>query len=340
VKTYEVIIEPRSGFATPLKGDTLFGHFCWQAAGLPDLIDGGLHAALAAYGRRPFAVFSSAIPRLDAERGGYVLKRPDVPLGWLLDTNGLDRQARFERLRKFKHSKWMLVPGDLCIDIQGCRFIDDEELFEMGLCTPSAGAGIQAGAQTLLALSSQSHNTINRLSRSTGRGPFAPYTVDCFHYMPGTRLAVFVVIDEDFTDIERIIEGLRGIGRFGFGRDASTGKGRFAVLEWRQSAAPDFSTGACYTLAPCVPAAGAAERSFFTPFTRFGKHGDRLAVSRNPFKNPVVMADEGAVFFLDEQTMPFSACIGSAVGGVSKIQPDTVVQGYAPCLPINLEIAK
>ena len=29
---YEVILRPQSLFGTPLAGDTLFGHLCWQFA--------------------------------------------------------------------------------------------------------------------------------------------------------------------------------------------------------------------------------------------------------------------------------------------------------------------
>ena len=50
---YEIRLIPEAGFATPLKGDTVFGHFCWQAAHDPDLIDGGLDRAMERYGEDP-----------------------------------------------------------------------------------------------------------------------------------------------------------------------------------------------------------------------------------------------------------------------------------------------
>ena len=57
MKLYEIIIKPESGFGTPLKGDTIFGHFCWQAVYNPDLLNGGFDKRIACYGQRPFAVF-------------------------------------------------------------------------------------------------------------------------------------------------------------------------------------------------------------------------------------------------------------------------------------------
>lgn len=57
VKLYEIIIKPKSGFGTPLKGDTIFGHICWQASYNPELLNGGLEKWIAGYGRGPLPYF-------------------------------------------------------------------------------------------------------------------------------------------------------------------------------------------------------------------------------------------------------------------------------------------
>jgi len=57
VKLYEITIRPVSGFGTPLKGDTLFGHFCWQAAYDASILNGGLNQWIACYAEKPCAVF-------------------------------------------------------------------------------------------------------------------------------------------------------------------------------------------------------------------------------------------------------------------------------------------
>jgi len=80
LKLYEIIIKPVASFGTPLKGDTIFGHFCWQLAYNPSLLNGGLEQWIACYGERPFAVFSSAWPKLrDNKESFYALKRLDLP---------------------------------------------------------------------------------------------------------------------------------------------------------------------------------------------------------------------------------------------------------------------
>jgi len=184
---------------------------------------------------------------------------------------------------------------------------------------------------------SQSHNTINRLTQTTGDDNFAPYTKENIYYYPETKLVLFVLIDENITDIDQIRKGLENIGKFGFGRDASIGLGRFAVCESNEiNVAVPKDANACYLLAPCVPEKDRFERMYFTPFIRFGKHEDRLANAGNPFKNPVVMADEGAVFISKNKGV-FDKPYGRAVTGVSKAEPSSVVQGYAPYLPLKLE---
>ena len=81
MKLYEITIKPVSGFGTPLKGDTLFGHVCWQAAYVAKILNGGLDKWIACYGEKPFAVFSTAWPKLcDKGKWFYAVKRPDVPL--------------------------------------------------------------------------------------------------------------------------------------------------------------------------------------------------------------------------------------------------------------------
>lgn len=92
MNTYQITIEPLSPFGTPLKGDTLFGQFCWQAAYDSSLLSVTLDEAVARYAERPFAVFSSAYPAL--ADGGVALKRPDAPLDLLFDFSGMSKEER------------------------------------------------------------------------------------------------------------------------------------------------------------------------------------------------------------------------------------------------------
>lgn len=343
MKFYEITIAPLSGFGTLLKGDTLFGHICWQAAYNDDLLNGGLEKRISAYSENPFAVFSSAFPKLNRPSPCYALKRPDVPQSLLFSIKEEDRVRQLETIKEKKKKKWMLADESLNPDISEADFLTDKELFEE--IAEQASEEIRRITEKadhpgeLTIPFSQPHNTINRRTGTTGKDAFAPYSQDIVHYYPETKLAIFALIDESATDIERICDALKKIGRWGYGKDASVGMGRFEVREHRELPLPDAGdANACYTLAPCVPEKGCFSKSYFIPFVRFGKHGDRGALSGKPFKNPVVMADEGAVFKPDTDTNIFEKpYMGRAVSGVSKYIKNTVVQGYAPYLPLKIE---
>jgi CRISPR-associated protein Csm4 len=341
MRLYEITLLPRSALGTPLAGDTLFGQFCWQAAYDPGLLPGGLEANLTRYPEAPFAVFSSAWPRFTQNgRVTYAVRRPDLPLDWLSPPPAGDRYQRLLHRKEVKKKPWLLVPEDLRLDPS--RLTDDRTLADLLLA--QAPPEIQrlcrrAGVWQPLISWEQPHNTINRQTLTTGKEPFAPYTQEAHFYSPAAELALFVLLNEAATDIERLSLGLARIGLTGFGKDASIGLGRFDITGHRELPLPSASgANACYTLAPCVPAPHSFTEAFFTPLVRYGKHGDRLATSQNPFKAPVVMAAPGAVFVPTDPQALSRPYFGRAVTGVSLVQPRAVVQGYAPVLPLPLEV--
>lgn len=343
MKLYELTIRPVSGFGTPLKGDTLFGHFCWQAAYDEKLLNGGLDKWIDCYSENPCVIFSSAWPKLnDKENWYYAMKRPDLPLGYLfLRTNKDCRKAMTEK-KDNAAKKWMLVPEDLCITKSRMLFKNNAELMEMmfqGVTDETKKAMRGKPKKLLMKEHIQPHNTINRLTDTTGEDMFAPYQQTAEFYYPETELAIFVLINAEATDIERVKLAMERIGQFGFGKDSSTGWGRFDVCENGEKTFPPIdNANACYTLAPSLPEQGLYRDWYFSPFTRFGRHGDRLARSENPFKNPVIMADEGAVLIPEnvrDMTKPY---LGRPAFNVSKAMPKAVVQGYTPWLPFKLEI--
>jgi CRISPR-associated protein Csm4 len=343
VKLFVMTLEPQGALGTPLKGDTLFGHFCWQAHYDPALLDGGLEARLHTYADTPFAVFSSAYPLLQGAPGHYALKRPDLPLTWLFPPGDWDRVQQMRQRKDIKKKQWMLVPTDLRLDLRKVEYLSDRQLQQRLLAQVAPElrrrlTKMGEPATAILAQFSQAHNTIQRLTQTTGSAPFAPYEQTIWHYYPGTRLAVFVLIDPGATDGERVRTGLERIGQWGYGRDASIGLGRFRVTDQQELPLPQAqAANACYTLAPVVPVPDSYAQAYFLPLVRFGKHGDLLARSSNPFKNPVLMADEGAAFLPRNLHLFDRPYLGRAVTGISKAQPQTVMQGYSFYLPFRLE---
>lgn len=340
MKIYAVTIKPDSAFGTSLKGDTIFGHFCWQAVLDATILQNGFDHWLDLYPENPFAVFSSAWPKLvnSEKKEFYCLPKPAMPSA---PAEGMTRQDRVKQRKKAKKQKWLVVEHDsLQDDLAGCPSINDRELFERHL--DSLPLEQKRSLQFLpvshrkpIITATQAHNSIDRLTMTTGRG-FDPFSMDNFYYLPGLELVIFVGVNEDALSKEQLQKGLAQIGQCGFGRDASTGLGRFSIsgeikeLSWPGLAADQ----GCYTLAPCVPMKENFQEQFSLPFTRFGRHGGHLVLSGKPFKNPVVMADEGAVFMPKTDCMPLLPFIGQAVTDLSLAEKRTVAQGYSLYLPM------
>lgn len=344
MKLYEIIVKPLSGFGTPLKGDTLFGHFCWQAAYDPSLLKGGLNKWVARYKERPFAVFSSAWPKIEENKKFfYALKSPNMPISFLFPTPNKNKQEAIKEFKENRKKKWMRVNERLSLDLDSVEYMTNKDLAEKAYrqATYDTRRIMRGDLNQEVCLEFlQQHNTINRMTMTTGKGMFAPFTETSLFYYPESELAIFVLIDEEAADIEKVCKALENIGKFGFGRDASTGCGRFELGEYDELTLPSVeSSNACYVLAPVVPEKDLFSHYYFTPFVRFGKHGDFLATSINPFKEPILMAAEGSIFVTKSPDVFKSPYIGRAIFNTSKVKEHTVIhQGYAPYLPFRLEM--
>jgi CRISPR-associated protein Csm4 len=183
-----------------------------------------------------------------------------------------------------------------------------------------------------------SQNTINRLTGTTGAGQFAPRQVDRMFFPGGTRLDFYTVLDEGRMSGNDLNCLVQDIGLHGYGRDASTGLGKFKVLATVEQVWSFEESRHWLTLAPCAPEPAVldADGCYYLPVTRFGRHGN-LAVTRgNPFKSPLLMASTGALLKSREPSR--WAIHGRGLGGrnnpLSAVVPDAVHQGYAPVIPM------
>lgn len=331
MKIYEFIITPFSGFGTPIVGDTLFGHVCWQLCYDPALAGRTLDDLLSDYSRNPFVVISSAYPRIAS--GGsirYVFRRPEMPLSFLFDKSAGDAAEMIRKRKELKKRKWMLLDERfLANGLDESMFVTEDDMFRL--------SGLESRTNGYSVSFVQPRNKINRITGTTGGGGFSPFSVVQDVYVSGASLSVFVGLDTERISAEAALEYLKRIGETGYGRDASTGLGRFSVSGFREV---DFGrpagANACYTLGPSLPGDDVWRDIFFSPVIRYGRHGGSFAGAQNPFKAPVRMADSGAVYVADGE-MPVRPYVGEAVGSVSITEPRTVVQGYSLYIPFRME---
>lgn len=180
-------------------------------------------------------------------------------------------------------------------------------------------------------------NSINYLSNTTGDG-FSPYALMEFN-IPITQ--IYFLLDINQFSTKKLAQTLEFVSQMGYGKKSSIGKGRFEIIQELSPVLEPFITNSnsFMTLSPCV-IEGDYDECYYEPFTRFGKHGAQLAV-KNPFKNPILMADTAALITpktSELNSIKSKGYIGKAVANISSTQPNAYSQGYAIIISVAKEI--
>lgn len=299
---FRITIEPLTAFGSSLLGETLFGQLCWAIryqqgeARLRELLEG--------YGEgRPFAAVSDAFP------SGY-LPLPSLPVSFWEDDPGTDRKV-----------------------LKGRRWIREEVLKGTA---PRAWRNKAVSDADLLrggAFSAKEvrvHNTISRLSATTGKNEFAPFKSSQTWFAPGMALDIYAETDGRLSEDE-LRKAFEFVGQSGYGRDASAGLGKFSVCGLEAVPAPAASE-TVMTLASSFPGAERPKQMWYRVKTHFGRHGGDAALGANPFKQPLLLAERGAVYEFSERKA--RSVTGRGITGVSLSDPETVHQGCAPVVAL------
>jgi CRISPR-associated protein Csm4 len=325
-------LTPKTAFATPLAGDTLFGQCCWAIRHL--LSPEKLTTLLAAYtDNKPFMVISDAMPQ------GF-LPRPTLPTELLGFDTSDTKQRKAQKGKKWFPESVLTKPLNEWATLAKTEqemvdtFLSDDEKRD--------NKSKNKKPRYLINDEPQDHNSLNRLTGTTGTGEgFAPFQRQTFWYHPDIKLTLIIELDTDRLSSAALLETLSWIGLHGYGKEASCGLGKFEIA-LADSPAPKTidQANAWLTLAPCTPQGlkWDSKHCYYQILTRFGRHGD-LAVhqSGGVFKNPVLMAATGAILTPKEESST-QGFTGKGITGVSKTIQTTVHQGYAPVYPVRLEV--
>ncbi|MDA3052862.1 hypothetical protein OFO01_05260 [Campylobacter sp. JMF_01 NE2] len=316
MKLFKAIISPKSSFLTPLKGDTLFGQICWAIN--YKFGEKFLNNLLDSYDTAPFLVVS------DAFASGFVPK-PNLPLKFLLNDEKADEKKK-EIRKKIWLSVENLINGEFDKAKTNAEVVQNSENSEK-----SENLANSQHPQIIV------RNTINRLSFTTGESDeFAPFSLQEFTI---SERDIYFLLDEAKFSKDDLQKTLEFIGKMGYGKKSTIGKGRFEICEFIELSTLQSSAKSFMTLSPVVlncDAVKNAKECYYEPFVRFGKHGGDLANS-SPFKKPILLADTGAVVeYESEKELKF---IGRAVRGISAHE-STLHQGYAIVLQVRIKNEK
>ena len=194
-RDFHIRIRTESPFYTPLRGDTLFGCLVWQIAQLHG--DEAVRETLS----RPFAV-SSAFP------AGFL---PLLPA--LLETPPPAARRRLKRIRHIPLALFQELRADFHL----------ERLLErLPARLPPEYFAYPTGVLA--------HNRIDRSSGQVAEGGL--FFADV-HHGPGEEFDLYASVADD--DTGRFREALETLGMLGYGRDSSTGGGRFTVCDFAET---------------------------------------------------------------------------------------------------------
>lgn len=305
MKLYRIDIEPTGGFYTPLKGDTLFGTLCWAVAErfgeqrLTELLTGYTE-------NKPFCVVSDAFP-------AGCLPKPVLPFPYFKQANDKAEPDAKER-KKFKKREWLPVGKAALPTDEMAKYFTESAFMQKRLKTA---------------------NRINPETNHADGGMYSAYMTEEIRYTG--MLNVYAIIDESRISAADVKILFEQIGQAGFGKKASSGGGKFSVSNMSAVSFENSNPTAFMTLAPCVPAPDTfdASKSFYKTFVRFGRHGNMAALSENPFKQPVMTMDTGAVLTPKNGIDKSTLFVGTGITGVSLFDDRTVFQGYTPVIALT-----
>ena len=162
---------------------------------------------------------------------------------------------------------------------------------------------------------------------STGGEGFDPFSLEeiTFLHQP----VIYVLFDNSFSE-EIILKRLNLIGKVGFGKKGSIGKGHFiAEIDESFKGFDEVESDYYLTLSPTIlhKSKDVIEKAYYNTFNRFGKYHS----SSTPFKKPLLMADSGAVVKLNEKREWIGGGIDNGIGTQS------LVQGYSIVVPFRFK---
>ena len=189
MKLYKVTITPTSSFMTSLKGDTLFGQFCWAVFYACE--ENKLKGLLETYKEgKPFVIVSDAFPV------GY-LPKPKMPMRLLKELKSEKKKNR----KKLWLTKEELLEGEY-EKARSNRAINNRDQFSVTI-----------------------HNALNYKTFQTEQG-FDPYGLKG---MSLSTKEIYFLLDECQLTEQEFRTSLTLFSTMGYGKKASIGKGRFEI---------------------------------------------------------------------------------------------------------------
>lgn len=287
MKTYTLTLKLKSGLLTELHSDTIYGHFCWRLKEQLDeekLID---FLSLFKKGNPIFLLSDGLLKVKDQIRfpRPLIFEKPAI------------KQNKFEKVLNFVDRKSSKERNYLTLD-------------EMNLFLSNGKVQIidLAEASDLYKKSKKKKKIIEdslRVSVQIDRQSFGSMQGRLFSYnpkYPGDDVSFVVlvkVIDEKKFDEFNCEQILKDTFSLGYGKKKSSGYGQFEIVNFKEYEDIKEPEGSDYfiVLGNYLPSIDDQVLPLAYDYnTKYGKLGEELSLSENPFKNPIVFLTAGSCF--------------------------------------------
>lgn len=290
----KIEIEPTSSFVTKIESDTLFGVFCWNL--LYKYGENRLIELLKKFNEEPFIVFSNAF---------FVDKLPKPYLKPVIlnDKNikdikktGLLNKIDFIGLLKDNRNKNIALTLTQINDLIRKR-LEEKQTSKKSETKGDIEENIESTNKII------QKNYIDRLGDYSNNKLFA---VEETFYSKNIKLNVFIKYSDLITKGE-IEEVFKLIAVNGFGKDKSTGKGKFTFsiieeFEEKELLSPPENIDKYWIMSLSngyikdIDNNELIKYKFIQSHVKFPKMGGTAANSDVPFKNPIVLITPGSTF--------------------------------------------
>ena len=282
MKSLKIYIKPLSSFKTKFHSDTLFGQFCWMYGYLCGF--NKLEEIIRNIDKDYFIAFSD----------GFVddlLPRP------LIEPHSFEdyelKNAKEYKKTEFVNAKFL---------IENRKNLNDKSIFEF--CRNSKIKKEEA-SNTVNILK----NSINKISGTASEGHL--YNSEETYFNDNVKIAIYVKYNESVIPKDELLNIINQMGTLGFGKDASTGKGKFKMDGGNSSITDDEpeelqyfdGANAFMSLSHGIPeiynGKPDCELNYGKIMTKFPKHGGFLA-NGDYFKNPFIAYKPGSTFLIND----------------------------------------
>lgn len=291
MKTYILTLKQKSGLLSDLQSDTIYGHFCWrlkEKSGVEKLTsfisayqygqpiftisDGLLKVNEEIYFPRPYIFSKQEVKQTKTEKVLEFVKRK---------ANKERNYMTLVELNKFLHTGQLEILEKTEADIK-----NDKQKKRRPISTEALRVSVQIDRNTFG----------SREGRLFSYNP--KYTREDVSYV-----VLIKVLDESSFDSFECESIIKEVFKVGFGKKKTSGYGQFelqdeekGLIEFKELDEPKDSN-AFMVLGNYLP----SEEDRISPIgydinTKYGKLGEELSLSDNPFKNPIIFLTAGSCF--------------------------------------------